>query len=77
MDASKFSLFFGNVPTFNIAGRTFPVEVMFSKNPCEDYVEAAVKQALQIHLQPHDGQLELMIFVRILTMVLSYIIINT
>lgn len=57
MDASKFSLFFGNVPTFNIAGRTFPVEVMFSKNPCEDYVEAAVKQALQIHLQPHDGDI--------------------
>lgn len=55
MDATKFSLFFGNVPTFNISGRTFPVEVMFSKNPCEDYVEAAVKQALQIHLQPHDG----------------------
>lgn len=56
MDASKFSLFFGNVPTFNIAGRTFPVEVMFSKNPCEDYVEAAVKQALQVHLQPHEGK---------------------
>lgn len=55
MDASKFSLFFGNVPTFTIPGRTFPVEVMFSKNPCEDYVEAAVKQALQIHLQPHEG----------------------
>lgn len=57
MDATKFSLFFGNVPTFNIPGRTFPVEVMFSKNPCEDYVEAAVKQALQIHLQPHEGNL--------------------
>lgn len=56
MDASKFALFFGNVPTFNIPGRTFPVEVMFSKNPCEDYVEAAVKQALQIHLQPHEGK---------------------
>lgn len=55
MDATKFSLFFGNVPTFTIPGRTFPVEVMFSKNPCEDYVEAAVKQALQIHLQPHEG----------------------
>lgn len=57
MDATKFSLFFGNVPTFTIPGRTFPVEVMFSKNPCEDYVEAAVKQALQIHLQPHEGKL--------------------
>lgn len=58
MDATKFSLFFGNVPTFTIPGRTFPVDVMFSKNPCEDYVEAAVKQALQIHLQPHEGRLD-------------------
>lgn len=56
MDATKFSLFFGNVPTFTIPGRTFPVEVMFSKNPCEDYVESSVKQALQIHLQPHEGK---------------------
>ncbi|XP_018330672.1 pre-mRNA-splicing factor ATP-dependent RNA helicase PRP16 isoform X2 [Agrilus planipennis] len=57
MDSSKFSLFFGNVPTFTIPGRTFPVEVLFSKNPVEDYVDAAVKQALQIHLQPPSGDI--------------------
>lgn len=27
MDAGKFADFFGNVPTFRIPGRTFPVEV--------------------------------------------------
>ena len=47
MDAGKFADFFGNVPTFNIPGRTFPVEVMYSKNVVEDYVDAAVKQAVQ------------------------------
>ncbi|CAG2102632.1 unnamed protein product [Medioppia subpectinata] len=50
MDASKFALFFGNVPVFIIPGRTFPVQLYFSKNTCEDYVDAAVKQTLQIHL---------------------------
>lgn len=50
MDATKFSQFFGNVPTYNIPGRTFPVEVFFSKNTVEDYVDSSVKQALQIHL---------------------------
>ena len=50
MDAGKFSRFFGNVPVFKIPGRTFPVEVMFSKSPAEDYVDAAVKQILAIHL---------------------------
>ncbi|XP_044732439.1 pre-mRNA-splicing factor ATP-dependent RNA helicase PRP16 isoform X2 [Chrysoperla carnea] len=57
MDSSKFSMFFGNVPTFTIPGRTFPVEVMYSKNPVEDYVDAAVKQAIQIHLQPLSGDM--------------------
>nr|XP_023024315.1 pre-mRNA-splicing factor ATP-dependent RNA helicase PRP16 isoform X1 [Leptinotarsa decemlineata] len=57
MDSTKFSMFFGNVPTFTIPGRTFPVEVLFSKNPVEDYVDAAVKQALQIHLQPPSGDI--------------------
>ena len=50
MDSSKFALFFGNVPVFVIPGRTFPVQLYFSKNPCEDYVDAAVKQTIQIHL---------------------------
>ncbi|XP_076357902.1 ATP-dependent RNA helicase l(1)G0007 isoform X2 [Tachypleus tridentatus] len=57
MDASKFASFFGNVPVFTIPGRTFPVEIYFSKNPVEDYVDAAVKQALQIHLQPNIGDI--------------------
>lgn len=44
MDSTKFSTFFGNVPTFTIPGRTFPVETFYSKNVCEDYVDGAVKQ---------------------------------
>lgn len=31
MDAEKFAAFFGNVPVFHIPGRTFPVDVLFSK----------------------------------------------
>jgi len=50
MDADKFAVFFGNVPTFNIPGRTFPVDMMHAKAPVEDWVEAAVKQVMQIHL---------------------------
>lgn len=57
MDAGKFADFFGNVPVFVIPGRTFPVEIMFSKNPPEDYVDAAVKQAIQIHLGSAQGLL--------------------
>ena len=48
MDSQKFADFFGNVPVFTIPGRTFPVEVMYSKATVEDYVDAAVKQAIQV-----------------------------
>ncbi|XP_050397027.1 pre-mRNA-splicing factor ATP-dependent RNA helicase PRP16 [Patella vulgata] len=57
MDATKFSNFFGNVPIYTIPGRTFPVDVMFSKNPVEDYVDASVKQTLQVHLQGLEGDI--------------------
>ncbi len=57
MDANKFSSFFGNVPVFKIPGRTFPVDVLYSRNNCEDYVESSVKQAIQIHLQPAIGDI--------------------
>ena len=60
MDSDKFSNFFGNVPIFKIPGRTFPVDVLFSKTPCEDYVDGAVKQVLAIHLShPAGGILQL------------------
>ena len=49
MNSNKFSSFFGSVPVYTIPGRTFPVQVVFTKNPCEDYVESAVRQAYSIH----------------------------
>lgn len=42
---------------YQIPGRTFPVDILYTRNPCEDYVESAVKQAIQIHLQPSNGDM--------------------
>jgi pre-mRNA-splicing factor ATP-dependent RNA helicase DHX38/PRP16 len=53
----KFSAFYGNAPSFTIPGRTFPVETFHSKSPCEDYVDSAVKQVLQIHLSLPAGDI--------------------
>lgn len=53
----QFSSFYGNAPTFTIPGRTFPVEIFHSKSPCEDYVDSAVKQVLQIHLSLPPGDI--------------------
>ncbi|KAM5542240.1 hypothetical protein V8D89_004113 [Ganoderma adspersum] len=57
MNAEKFSNFYGNAPTFTIPGRTFPVEIFHAKSPCEDYVDSAVKQVLQIHLSLPPGDI--------------------
>ncbi len=55
MDADKFAQFFGDCPVFHIPGRTFPVDIQFSKSPVMDYVDAAVKQAIQVHLGAPEG----------------------
>ncbi|CAI5948318.1 unnamed protein product, partial [Closterium sp. NIES-65] len=66
LNAEKFSHFFGSVPVFFIPGRTFPVSLMahlpsehhvWSKSPCEDPVDAAVKQALAIHVTMPPGDI--------------------
>ncbi|KAI9008391.1 P-loop containing nucleoside triphosphate hydrolase protein [Gaertneriomyces semiglobifer] len=57
MNAEKFANFFGNAALFDIPGRTFPVDIMFSKNPVEDYVDGAVKQVLAIHLSHPPGDI--------------------
>ncbi|GMY25535.1 pre-mRNA-splicing factor ATP-dependent RNA helicase DEAH7-like [Fagus crenata] len=57
LNAQKFSNFFGSVPIFNIPGRTFPVNILYSRTPCEDYVEAAVKQAMTIHISSPPGDI--------------------
>ncbi|XP_056168312.1 pre-mRNA-splicing factor ATP-dependent RNA helicase DEAH7-like isoform X2 [Syzygium oleosum] len=57
LNAQKFSNFFGSVPIFHIPGRTFPVNILWSKTPCEDYVEAAVKQAMAIHISSPPGDI--------------------
>lgn len=53
----QFSTFFGKAPTYTIPGRTFPVEIFHSKSPCEDYVDSAIKQVLQIHLSSPAGDI--------------------
>ncbi|KAL5511427.1 DHX38 [Sanghuangporus vaninii] len=57
MNSEKFSSFYGNAPCYTIPGRTFPVEIFHSKSPCEDYVDSAVKQILQIHLSLPPGDI--------------------
>lgn len=57
MNAEKFSDFFGGAPIFTIPGRTFPVQKFFEKAAVNDYVDAAVKKALAIHIRQPLGDI--------------------
>lgn len=62
MNADRFSRFFGDAPQYVIPGRTFPVETFYSKSPCPDYVDTAVKQVITIHLANQGQQGDILVF---------------
>lgn len=62
MNAAKFSKFFGNAPQFTIPGRTFPVQINYTKSPVDDYVESAVTEAVRIHMQTEINSGDVLIF---------------
>eukprot|EP01135_Chromosphaera_perkinsii_P011544 Nk52_evm2s2438 gene=Nk52_evmTU2s2438 len=49
LEAQKFSDFFDMAPILYISGRQFPVEVMYTRRPESDYIDAAMTAAIQIH----------------------------
>ncbi|KAF7194166.1 Pre-mRNA-splicing factor ATP-dependent RNA helicase prp22 [Pseudocercospora fuligena] len=57
LDAEKFSEYFLQCPILTIPGRTFPVEVMYSREPESDYLDAALTTAMQIHLTEKAGDI--------------------
>lgn len=57
LDAEKFSQYFYDCPIFRIPGRIFPVEVLFSNEPEEDYMSASLLTVQQIHLQEPAGDI--------------------
>lgn len=57
LDAEKFSGYFFNCPIFTIPGRTYPVEILYVKEPESDYLEAAIITVMQIHLDQPAGDI--------------------
>ncbi|KAJ2599506.1 DEAH-box ATP-dependent RNA helicase prp22 [Coemansia sp. RSA 1721] len=57
LNAEKFSEYFNHCPIFSIPGRTFPVEVLFSREPETDYLDSALMTVMQIHLTEPPGDI--------------------
>ncbi|GAB9470862.1 Pre-mrna-splicing factor atp-dependent rna [Globisporangium polare] len=50
LDATKFSEYFDDAPIFKIPGRMFPVDILYTKAPEADYLDAAIITCLHIHV---------------------------
>lgn len=57
MNAQKFSEYFDDAPIFNIPGRPYPVEIFYTKAPEANYLHAAIKQVLTIHVTQPKGDI--------------------
>ncbi|KIJ21993.1 hypothetical protein PAXINDRAFT_6118 [Paxillus involutus ATCC 200175] len=57
LDAEKFSKYFFGCPIFTIPGRTYPVEVLYTKEPETDYLDASLITVMQIHLSEPPGDI--------------------
>ena len=57
LDAVKFSQYFYEAPIFTIPGRTYPVEVLYTKEPETDYLDASLITVMQIHLTEPPGRI--------------------
>ncbi|KAF9126717.1 DEAH-box ATP-dependent RNA helicase prp22 [Mortierella sp. 14UC] len=57
LDAEKFSTYFYDCPIFTIPGRTFPVEILYTRDPESDYLDASLYTVMQIHLSEPAGDI--------------------
>uniref|UniRef100_A0A8C5P8P7 ATP-dependent RNA helicase DHX15 n=1 Tax=Leptobrachium leishanense TaxID=445787 RepID=A0A8C5P8P7_9ANUR len=58
LDAGKFQVYFDSCPLLTIPGRTHPVEIFYTPEPERDYLEAAIRTVIQIHMcEEEEGDL--------------------
>lgn len=57
LDAERFQDYFEGAPLLKVPGRLFPVEIFYTPEPERDYVEAAIRTVLQIHLYEKPGDI--------------------
>merc|ERR1719353_2884624 len=55
LDAGKFQNYFDSAPLMRVPGRLHPVEIFYTPEPERDYLEAAIRTVVQIHLCEPEG----------------------
>ena len=59
LDAEKFQGYFHEAPLMRVPGRLHPVEIFYTQDPERDYLEAAIRTAVQIHACEPPGDIRI------------------
>ena len=62
LNAEIFSKYWGNCPIGYIEGRTYPVDVFYTAEPCQDIIDSAVITILQIHVDHPNEDGDILVF---------------
>lgn len=57
LDPAKFADFFADSHTFRVPGRQFPVRILYTAEPQQDYLDAAILSIFQIHMERPAGDI--------------------
>ena len=57
LDAGKFQSYFDSAPLMKVPGRLHPVEIFYTPEPERDYLEAAIRTVVQVHLCEPEGDI--------------------
>ncbi|XP_077240420.1 putative pre-mRNA-splicing factor ATP-dependent RNA helicase DEAH3 isoform X2 [Tasmannia lanceolata] len=57
LEAEKFRGYFNEAPLMKVPGRLHPVEIFYTQEPERDYLEAAIRTVVQIHLCEPPGDI--------------------
>jgi HrpA-like RNA helicase len=55
LEVETFATFFPRAETIRIPGRMYPVQIVYTKEPQDDYLDSALATALQIHQDAEEG----------------------
>ena len=57
LEAEKFQGYFLDAPLMKVPGRLHPVEIFYTQEPERDYLEAAIRTVVQIHVNEKPGDI--------------------
>ncbi|KAG6500522.1 hypothetical protein ZIOFF_040369 [Zingiber officinale] len=57
LEAEKFQGYFSGAPLMKVPGRLHPVEIFYTQDPERDYLEAAIRTVVQIHMCEPQGDI--------------------